>query len=85
MFVRRETYEKIKGFKPLPLFEDVDLYKRLLKKGEFVHINLTVTTSSRRFENRSFVRTFIRWSIFQGLYWVGLPPRLLAKGYKQIR
>ncbi|HEV8159550.1 MAG TPA: TIGR04283 family arsenosugar biosynthesis glycosyltransferase [Pyrinomonadaceae bacterium] len=85
MFVRRETYEKIKGFKPLPLFEDVDLYKRLLKKGEFVHINLTVTTSSRRFENRSFVWTFIRWSIFQGLYWVGLPPRLLAKGYKQIR
>ena len=85
MFVRRETYEKIKGFKPLQLFEDVDLYKRLLKKGEFVHINLTVTTSSRRFENRSFVWTFIRWSIFQGLYWVGLPPRLLAKGYKQIR
>jgi len=85
MFVRRETYEKIKGFKSLPLFEDVDLYKRLLKKGQFVHVNLTVTTSSRRFENSSFTRTFLRWSVFQGLYWVGIPPRLLAKGYKQIR
>jgi len=85
MFVRRETYEKIKGFKPLPLFEDVDLYKRLLKKGEFVHVNLTVTTSSRRFENRSFAGTFIRWSIFQGLYWIGFSPTLLAKSYKQIR
>ena len=85
MFVRRETYEKIKGFKPLPLFEDVDLYQRLSKKGRFMHVNLTVTTSSRRFENRSFVSTFLRWSIFQGLYWIGVPPRLLIKGYKQIR
>ena len=85
MFVRRETYEKLKGFKSMPLFEDVDLYKRLLKKGQFVHINLTVTTSSRRFENHSFFRTFLRWSIFQGFYWIGVPPRLLAKGYKQIR
>ncbi len=85
MFVRRETYEKLRGFKSLPLFEDVDLYKRLLKKGRFVHVNLTVTTSSRRFENRSFVWTFLRWSVFQGLYWLGVPPRLLAKRYRQIR
>ena len=85
MFARRETYEKIKGFKSLPLFEDVDLYRRLSKKGQFVHVNLPVTTSSRRFENRSFIWTFLRWSIFQGLYWIGVPPRLLAKGYKQIR
>jgi len=84
MFARRETYEKIKGFRDLPLFEDVDLYNRLQKKGSFVHINLFVTASSRRFENRSFVRTFAGWSIFQGLYWVGIPPRLLAKGYKRI-
>jgi rSAM/selenodomain-associated transferase 2 len=84
-FVRRETYEKVKGFKPLPLFEDVDLYKRLLKKGQFVYVNLPVTTSSRRFANRSFVWTFARWSIFQGLYWTGVPPRLLAKSYKHIR
>ena len=85
MFARRETYEQVKGFKSLPLFEDVDLYKRLLKKGRFVHVNLPVTTSSRRFENRSFVWTFLRWSIFQGLYWFGVPPRLLAKNYKRIR
>ncbi|MDQ3088120.1 MAG: TIGR04283 family arsenosugar biosynthesis glycosyltransferase [Acidobacteriota bacterium] len=85
MFVRREIYEKIGGFRDLPLFEDVDLYKKLLKKGEFKHINLPVTTSSRRFENSSFLWTFARWSIFQGLYWFGVPPRLLAKRYKAIR
>ncbi len=85
IFARRSTYEKIRGYKPLPLFEDVDFYKRLQKKGRFKHINLPVTTSSRRFENRSFFLTFTGWSIFQGLYWIGLPPRVLAKGYKVIR
>lgn len=85
IFVRRATYEKIKGFKPLPLFEDLDLVKRLRRKGRFVHINLPVTTSSHRFENRSFAWTFAKWSVFQGLYWVGFPPRALAKFYKPIR
>lgn len=85
IFARRETYERLKGYKPLPLFEDVDLYKRLLKRGRFIHVNLPITTSSRRFENHSFIWTFLKWSVFQGLYWIGVPPRLLAKGYKQIR
>lgn len=85
IFVRRPIFEKIGGFRDFPLFEDVDLYKRLKKKGEFAHINLTVSTSSRRFENKSFLLTFARWSIFQGLYWLGVPPRLLAKRYKAIR
>ncbi|HEX8369706.1 MAG TPA: TIGR04283 family arsenosugar biosynthesis glycosyltransferase [Pyrinomonadaceae bacterium] len=85
IFVRREIYEKIGGFRFLPIFEDLDLYKRLQKRGRFVHINLAVTTSSRRFENRSFLLTFLRWSFFQGLYWVGFPPRVLAKFYRPIR
>lgn len=85
IFVRREIYEKIGGFRFLPLFEDLDLYKRLQRRGRFVHINLPVTTSSRRFENDSFLLTFLRWSFFQGLYWIGFPPRVLAKFYKPIR
>jgi rSAM/selenodomain-associated transferase 2 len=85
IFARRSTYEKIRGYKPLPLFEDVNFYKRLQKKGQFQHINLPVTTSSRRFENRSFVWTFAKWSVFQGLYWIGFPPRVLAKSYKHLR
>jgi len=85
IFARRSIYEKIRGYKPLPLFEDVDFYKRLQKKGQFKHINLPVTISSRRFENRRFGWTFAGWSIFQGLYWIGLPPRVLAKGHRAIK
>ena len=85
MFAKREVYEKIEGFRDLPLFEDVDLYKRLTRKGDFVTINIPIHTSSRRFENNSFLWTFTKWSLFQGLYWIGVPPRILAKNYKAIR
>jgi len=85
MFVRRETYERVKGFKPLPIFEDVDLRKRLLKKGRFVNVNLTVTVSARRFEDRPFAKMLVGWSFLQGLYWVGFPPRILAKMYERMR
>lgn len=85
IFARRAVYEKIGGFKPLPLFEDLDLVKRLQKKGRFIHLDLPVTTSSRRFENRSFLLTFAKWSLFQGLYWIGFPPTTLAKFYYPIR
>lgn len=85
MFVRRETYEKVGGFKPLPIFEDVDLRRRLLKIGRLAHINLAVSVSSRRFENRSFVKTLLIWSILQSSSWVGFPPSLLAKMYKRMR
>lgn len=85
IFVRRGTYEKAGGFRDLPLFEDVDLYRRLKKRGDFVYVRFPITTSSRRFENNSFLWTFTKWSLLQGLYWIGFPPRVLAKGYKQIR
>lgn len=84
-FVRKSAYDAVGGFRDYPLFEDVDLFKRLRKKGRFVHISMPVTTSSRRFENRSFVWTFAKWSIRQGLFWFGVPPKYLGKTYRQIR
>lgn len=83
-FVRREIYEKTGGFRPLPIFEDLDLYKRLRKHGRFVHINLPVTVSAQRFENRPFFKTLLHWSVLQSFHWLGAPPRLLARGFKQL-
>lgn len=84
-FVGRIAYTEVGGFKDYALFEDVDLYRRLLKKGRFMHLSQTVTTSARRFENKNFVWLFLRWSTLQTLYWIGVPPRMLARHYKQIR
>jgi rSAM/selenodomain-associated transferase 2 len=85
IFVRKKTYEEIGGFKSLQLFEDLEFVNRLKKRGKLAHLSSKVTTSSRRFENRSFLFTFAKWSLFQGLFWVGVNPNFLAKWYYPIR
>jgi len=85
IFVRREVYEEIGGFQSFPVFEDLDLVRRLRKRGRVVHLPSIVITSSRRFENRSFAFTFTRWVSLQVLYWLGVHPRRLARLYAPIR
>ncbi|HYH86262.1 MAG TPA: TIGR04283 family arsenosugar biosynthesis glycosyltransferase [Pyrinomonadaceae bacterium] len=82
IFVRREIYERIGGFKPFPIFEDLDLVRRLRRAGRMAHVRATVVTSSRRFEGRSFALTFARWSVLQTLYWLGVHPRRLGRMYE---
>ncbi|MFN2454431.1 MAG: TIGR04283 family arsenosugar biosynthesis glycosyltransferase [Pyrinomonadaceae bacterium] len=84
-FVRREAYEHVGGFQPFPIFEDLDLLRRLRRRGKFVHLKSAVTTSSRRFEGKSFALTFTRWSLLQAMYWAGVHPRTLEKLYAPVR
>ncbi len=81
IFVRRAAYERAGGFKPFPIFEDLDLLRALRRTGRLVHLDSTVVTSSRRFEGRSFALTFARWSALQALYWLGVHPRTLGRLY----
>jgi len=85
IFVRASAYEQVGGFKPFPIFEDLDLVRRLGKRGSMVHLPVAVITSSRRFEGRSFALTFARWSILQGLYWLGISPYVLNEFYAPAR
>jgi rSAM/selenodomain-associated transferase 2 len=83
IFVRRDAYERVGGFNHFPIFEDLDLVRRLRRAGRVVHLPATVVTSSRRFEGRSFALTFARWSALQALYWLGVHPRRLARLYEK--
>jgi rSAM/selenodomain-associated transferase 2 len=85
IFVRASRYREVGGFKPFPLFEDLDLVRRLKARGRLAHIPSAVVTSSRRFEGRSFALTFTRWAILQALYWAGVNPHLLNRLYAPIR
>jgi rSAM/selenodomain-associated transferase 2 len=85
IFVRRDAYERVGGFKPFPIFEDLDLVRKLRRVGRMAHVPTTIITSSRRFEGRSFALTFARWSALQVLYWLGVHPRSLARMYAPVR
>ena len=84
-FVRRSHYEAVGGFRPYPIFEDLDLLRRLRKRGRFVRVPAVVTTSSRRFRGRSFALVFARWAVLQVFYWVGVSPVRLGRWYRHVR
>ena len=85
IFVRTAVYRDIGGFQPFPIFEDLDLIKRVKRRGRFVHLPCELVTSSRRFEGRSFTWTFARWTAMQVLYWAGVSPHTLGRIYSPIR
>jgi rSAM/selenodomain-associated transferase 2 len=49
MFCRRDVFERVGGFWDRPLFEDVDLARRLAVHGRLVRLSGRVRTSARRF------------------------------------
>ena len=84
IFVRRNVFEQLGGYRDYPIFEDCDLYQRMRRVGRFVRLNAAAVTSSRRFEGR-FVRTFALWAMMQILYWLGVDPNRLNRWYKPLR
>jgi rSAM/selenodomain-associated transferase 2 len=85
IFVRRGAYEQVGGFRPFPIFEDLDLLKRLRRLGRVARSPAVVITSSRRFDGRSFALTFAWWTALQLLYWIGVPPKHLGRMYAHVR
>ncbi|MBC7927045.1 MAG: TIGR04283 family arsenosugar biosynthesis glycosyltransferase [Bryobacteraceae bacterium] len=86
LFVRTTAYHAAGGFRPLPLFEDLDLLRRLRSGGGgFLHLGSTIVTSSRRFEDRNFAAMWAHWTALQVLYWCGVPPVSLAQWYRHVR
>jgi rSAM/selenodomain-associated transferase 2 len=85
-FVRADIYRQVGGFKDYPIFEDLDLLRRLCRAGKFVRLPTEITTSSRRFEGgRSFAWTFAHWTFLQVLFWLGFNPRRMDRLYRAVR
>lgn len=85
IFIRRSGYDAIGGCRPFPLFEDLDLVRRMKRSGKFVHLDAKVFTSARRFAGPRYVKVWTVWITLQVLYWAGVSPYRLARWYRHIR
>ena len=85
IFIRKTVYDAIGGCRPYPLFEDLDLVRRMRRHGRFVHLRAHIFTSSRRFSGPHYVRVWALWITLQVLYWFGVSPYRLARWYRLAR
>jgi GT2 family glycosyltransferase len=85
MFVRRDVYESVGGFREPELFEDVDLSRRLKRRGRMGIPCRPVVTSARRWRRHGAVRTSLRMWTLKLLYLAGVPAAKLARFYPDAR
>ncbi len=83
IFVRREYFNRIGGYKEIPLMEDMELMRRIKKSGDKICIfDDRVMTSPRRWENEGVIYCIFRNWTLQALYLLGISPHKLATFYK---
>ncbi|MHC4075293.1 MAG: hypothetical protein ACYSRZ_02615, partial [Planctomycetota bacterium] len=83
IFIRKTYFEDIGRFKEVPLMEDVDLMRRIKKRGDKIFILPDkVMTSSRRWETEGALYTTIRNQILVSLYYLGVDPEKLSRFYE---
>ena len=55
LIIHKSTYFKNNGFKKIPLMEDVDFFRRLKNKKDLKQLNLSIFTSSRKWEGTNII------------------------------
>lgn len=81
LFIRFNTFEDMGGFKSLSLMEDVEIQRRLRRRGTFVKIRHPVTTSARRFIRVGILRQQLVNTILVLLFHLGVSPSVLERYY----
>lgn len=82
LFVRREAFHAIGGYREWPLMEDVDLIRRLRQAGRLYHSGLPAITSARRWEHDGWWRRSGRNVLLQAFYFAGARPDWLSRRYE---
>ncbi len=82
IFVRRDVFDALGGFPDQPLMEDIELCKRLRRRGRPACLAQCVVTSGRRWEQRGVWRTIVLMWRLRFLYWCGVSVQQLAKAYR---
>ena len=85
LFLRREVFQAIGGFREMPILEDVEIQARLRRAGRFVKVPQPVVTSARRFVCCGPVRQQAVNTGLVLLYHLGVSPARLKRFYDDAR
>jgi hypothetical protein len=81
LLIGRAFYDRIGGFRALPLMEDVDIVRRIGRR-RLVLLDAAATTSAMRYRRGGYLLRPARNLFCLSLYFMGVPPRLILKVYR---
>jgi rSAM/selenodomain-associated transferase 2 len=79
LFMRRRIFQHISGFPDWQGMEDLHLVRLLKRLGAVRMAEEAARTSTRRWEKRGFVRTFLTHQLMLAAYYLGVSTKLIAK------
>ena len=85
IFVRKDVFEILDGYKNMELMEDWEFSRRIHKLGKMKSLKLRIGTSARRFKNGGQLKTLLKMHKIKILYTLGTPTEKLARIYKEVR
>jgi hypothetical protein len=85
IFVRRRVFEQVGGCPDWPLFEDVDLVRRIKKVGSFAVLRSQLLVSPRRHLATGVFRTVLLIYALRLAFWLGVSPFTLKKWFDDSR
>ena len=81
IFVRRADFDAVGGYPDIPLMEDIELSRRLKRRGRLDALRLRVTTSARKWEREGPLRTIVLMWALRFLHFCGVAPARLHRWY----
>jgi rSAM/selenodomain-associated transferase 2 len=81
VFIRRSAFERVGGFPPIALMEDIALSAALKRVSRPACLRARVMTSGRRWEKHGVGRTIVRMWRLRIAYFFGAEPARLARAY----
>jgi len=81
IFVRRSVFEAMGGYPDIALMEDIELCRRLKRRGRLAALRTRVTTSARKWEREGALRTMALMWALRFLYMIGVSPARLHGWY----
>ncbi len=85
VWVRREDFARLGGYRELAIMDDYDFVRRLERAGETRCLPGPALTSSRRWRAMGIGRTVLAWLAIRWLYLAGVRPDRLARLYRAVR
>ncbi|MGI8955532.1 MAG: TIGR04283 family arsenosugar biosynthesis glycosyltransferase [Chthoniobacterales bacterium] len=86
LFVRRDIFQQLGGYRDFPIFEDLDFSRRLRRLGRTVTLTPPISSSARRFAEKGPLRTTWHDLLLTRRYLSGENPnRLCQEGRDRLK
>ncbi len=81
IFMTKQLFNTLKGYKDLPFLEDVDLMKRAKKYTNITILKEKVITSPEKWKQNGMIKQTLKNRWIMLLYTLGIQPKKLKKYY----